>query len=59
MDAALLGDEVGDTIFGPLERKAATTFPHASVEDLRPKVLLARFPGWAALIAAAAAQVTS
>jgi predicted transcriptional regulator/DNA-binding XRE family transcriptional regulator len=57
IDAASLGDEVGDTILGPL-REAAAAFPAASVEDLRAEDLVARFPGWAALIAAQRRRIT-
>jgi predicted transcriptional regulator len=51
IDVALLGDEVGDAVLEPL-KEAAAAFPDASVEDLRAEDLVARFPGWAALIAA-------
>jgi predicted transcriptional regulator/DNA-binding XRE family transcriptional regulator len=57
IDAASLGDEVGDTILGPL-REAAAAFPAASVEDLRAEDLVVRFPGWAALIAAQRRRIT-
>lgn len=57
IDVALLGDEVGDAILGPL-KEAAAAFPGASVEDLRTEDLVERFPGWAALIAAQRRRIT-
>ncbi len=51
IESSLLEDETAETIIGPL-RVAAAAFPEAFVEDARAEELVARFPGWAALVAA-------
>lgn len=51
IDAALLADDTTDAILLPI-KEAAAAFPEATVEDARAEELIARFPGWAALIAA-------
>ena len=57
IDVALLGDGVSDAVLVPL-KEAAAAFPYESVEDLRSDELVARFPGWAALIAAQRRRIT-
>lgn len=51
IEPSLLEDETAETILGPLH-VAAAAFPEAFVEDARAEELVARFPGWAALVAA-------
>ncbi len=51
IDATMLVDDMADAVLLPL-KDAAAAFPETSVEDLRAEELVARFPGWAALIAA-------
>ncbi|MCW1951579.1 MAG: short-chain fatty acyl-CoA regulator family protein [Octadecabacter sp.] len=51
IDAALLADDTTDAILLPI-KEAAAAFPEATVEDARAEELVARFPGWAALVAA-------
>lgn len=51
IDATMLVDDMADAILLPL-KEAAAAFPETTVEDLRAEKLVARFPGWAALIAA-------
>ncbi len=57
IDAALLSDNTTDTILLPI-KEAAAAFPEAIVEDARAEELIARFPGWAALIAAQRRRIT-
>ncbi|MDE0969207.1 MAG: short-chain fatty acyl-CoA regulator family protein [Octadecabacter sp.] len=57
IDVALLGDGVSDAILVPL-KEAAAAFPDESIEDLQSEELLARFPGWAALIVAQRRRIT-
>jgi predicted transcriptional regulator len=51
IDAALLVDDTTDAILLPI-KEAAAAFPETTVEDARAEELIARFPGWAALVAA-------
>mgnify|MGYP000586735084 FL=1 len=51
IDVALLEVETDSAILMPLH-EAAAAIPAASIEDARAEELVARFPGWAGLIAA-------
>ncbi|MGJ8611674.1 MAG: short-chain fatty acyl-CoA regulator family protein [Octadecabacter sp.] len=51
IEPSLLEVDTAETILGPLHI-AAAAFPEAFVEDARAEELVARFPGWAALVAA-------
>ncbi|SMX38122.1 XRE family transcriptional regulator [Octadecabacter ascidiaceicola] len=57
IDAALLSDDTTDAILSPI-KEAAAAFPEAIVEDARAEELVARFPGWAALVAAQRRRIT-
>ncbi len=56
VDAALLEDGTAEAVLEPL-KAAAAAFPAASVEEGRAEELVARFPDWAALIAAQQARI--
>ncbi|MCF2870293.1 short-chain fatty acyl-CoA regulator family protein [Octadecabacter sp. G9-8] len=56
IDAKLLEDETAASVLGPVS-EAAASFPGISVEDARAEELVARFPGWAALVAAQRARI--
>ena len=56
VDPAVLEDAVSEATLSPL-KEAAAAFPEAGVEDQSAEDLIARFPGWAALIAAQHARI--
>ncbi len=56
IDADLLEDETAASVLAPL-KEAATAFPTLGVEDGRTEELVARFPGWAGVIAAQRARI--
>lgn len=56
IDPALLETGAAEAMLGPL-KEAAAGFPEAIVEDGRADEFLARFPGWASLIAAQHARI--
>ena len=56
VDQAVLEDETSASIIAPLNI-AAAEFPEAGVEDAMAEELVARFPGWAGLIAAQQARI--
>lgn len=56
VDAALLEDETAASVLAPLQ-EAAAAFPEAGIETVRAEDLVARYPGWAALIAAQHARI--
>lgn len=57
VDAALLEDGTAASVLAPLQ-EAAAAFPGGEMENLRAEDLVARFPGWAGLIAAQHARIT-
>jgi len=57
IDAGLLEVGTAASVLGPVS-EAAANFPDISVEDARAEELIARFPGWAALVAAQRARIT-
>lgn len=57
VDQALLEDETAASIIAPLTI-AAAEFPEAGAEGARAEDIVARFPGWAGLIAAQQARIT-
>lgn len=56
VDPAALEDATAEAVLAPLQ-EAAAAFPTAGIEDVRAEDLIARFPGWAALIAAQHARI--
>ena len=57
IDSDLLVEGTGGAVLAPL-REAAAGFPEAGVEAARAEDLIARYPGWAALITAQRARIT-
>lgn len=57
IDPGLLEAGTAASVLGPVN-EAAAAFPDVSVEDARAEELVARFPGWAALVAAQRARIT-
>lgn len=58
VDAELLDVGTAASITGPIS-EAAAAFGDISVEDARVEELIARFPGWAALVGAQAARIAA
>ena len=56
VEAALLEVGTADVIMAPL-MEAAAAFPEAGIEDTRAEELVARFPGWAGLVAAQRSRI--
>ena len=56
IDADLLVEGTGGAVLDPL-REAAAEFPETGVEAARAEDLIARYPGWAALITAQQARI--
>jgi len=57
VEAAALEDAAAAAVVAPLQ-EAAAAFPSISMEDMRAEDLIARFPGWAALITAQQSRIT-
>lgn len=57
IDADVLREGTGGALLAPL-REAAAAFPDAAVEEESAEDIIARYPGWAALIAAQRARIS-